>query len=167
MTLYRGVVLASLTCSLLLSSCSNDDNPLGINSAAKAFADKHWTYYDPAMGELGSYLAYEYWAAKNFGPDGGLSGTINYDGTIQEWRDLSWGAKSYFLPQEFFTKALAEDDKRDQYFYEIIGQYDQFLSGWPSDGDDPLNFRTQIYYEYEWTAANSYRTSYLNMLGGE
>ena len=159
-------LITTLLLILSVIGCSKNESPNGVSPAARDFADEHWTYYDPDKGELGSYLAYEFWVAKYFGPDGNLSGTIIYNNTIDEWYDLSWGEKSYFLPQEFFTKSLGPEDATDDYFYGIIGTYDQFGAGLPPDGDDPLNFRVQLNNDYQWTASNSYRTSYLNLTGG-
>lgn len=161
----RRVWLAAM-CGMVFAGCNK--NPAshvpGVSDEAVAFADSHWKYYDPAGGDFGSYLAYEYWVAKNLGPDGTLSGTIVYPGTITQWQNLSWNQKKAYLPAAGFPHDLNQSTM-DASYYHAIGEYNQFAAGWPPDGDSPYNYRSLPRTSWQWTASNSYRTSYLNMLG--
>ena len=157
---HLGIVAA------LFCGCQKDANDgIDISDAAVAFAETHWTYYDSAGGEFGSYLAYEYWVGTLFGADGELSGTVVFNGTIDEWQTMSWDQRRAFLPAAGFPDELILIN-RDQRYYDLIGQSDQFAAGWPADGDNPYNYRILTHYTYPWTASNSYRNAYLNMIGG-
>ena len=150
----------------LACGCQNQENDgINISDAAVAFAETHWTYYNPDGGEFGSYLAYEYWVATLFGADGELSGSVVFEGSIDEWQILSWDQRREFLPAVGFPDELILVNRNQQY-YDLIGQSDQFAAGWPADGDNPYNYRILTHYSYSWTASNSYRNAYLNMVGG-
>ena len=150
----------------LACGCQNQENDgINISDAAVAFAETHWTYYNPNGGEFGSYLTYEYWVATLFGPDGEISGTVVFQGSIDEWQTMSWDQRREFLPAAGFPNELILVN-RDQQYYDLIGQSDQFAAGWPYDGDNPYNYRILTHYSYPWTASNSYRNAYLNMIGG-
>jgi len=159
------LVILGMVIALSCGCQNNDDDGIDISDAAVAFAETHWTYYNPEGGEFGSYLAYEYWAATLFGPDGELSGTIVFEGTIDVWQTMNWDQRRVFLPPAGFPDELNLVN-RNQHYYDLIGQSDQFGAGWPADGDNPYNYRILTHYTYPWTASNSYRNAYLNMIGG-
>jgi hypothetical protein len=102
-----------------------------------AFADQNWTYYDSLGGDFGSYLSYEFWVATTYGTNG--DSTTKYYGIdpgvddFTEWQDLPWDDRLEYLPSGF-THHLDPNDQ-DQQYYEMIGKYDQFWAGWPSDGN--------------------------------
>ncbi len=176
--------------SLGLESCEEDSQSSTpkISDEAKAYADEHWTFYDGGFGYfweegiwLSCYMNYEYYAAHFFGPDGDQA-TLNdtFTGTIEEWGLLPWGPaegedRLDYLPEDSFTHQ-ADYGIRDDQFYEFIGLYDQFGAGWPPDGDLPLpdfegtnpawDYRDMPHENCIWEAGNSYRDTYLNMIGG-
>lgn len=135
-----------------------------------AYADQYWTYYDgsQSLGDYGSYLDYEFYAATEFGPDGESGGEV-YNGSVEQWEELTWNEKLDWLPSNGFTHELDPTDK-DQQYYEMIGKYDQFGAGWPEDGDYDASWRDGPYlYDatgaptWQWQTHNSYRETYLNI----
>lgn len=102
------------------------------------WADQYWTYYNPNGGDFGSYLSYEFWVATNYGTNGDPSTRFRLPDTTQaptvaDWQALTWEEKMNYLPTGF-THNIDPNDK-DQQYYEMIGKYDQFYTGWPEDGD--------------------------------
>jgi hypothetical protein len=176
--------------SLGLGSCDDDSqsSPPRISEEAKAYADAHWTNWDGGFGSfweqgiwLNCHMDYEYYAASFFGMDGDdATQDDNFMGTIEEWSELPWGPvegedRLDYLPEDGFTHH-ADYGIRDDQFYEFIGLYDQFGAGWPADGDLPLpeyegtnpawDYRDMPHENWMWEAENSYRNTYLNMIGG-
>jgi len=95
-----------------------------------AYADDHWTYGDPGSGgPYDNYFEYEYWCANQWGyyKDGTESGL--FTGTDVEWKELTWNEKLNYLPKDGFTHELDPTEK-DQQYYEEIGKYNQFATGW-------------------------------------
>ncbi len=96
-----------------------------------AYADAHWIYGEPDVGEIfESYFAYEYWCASFFGSNGiSGSGDDEYEGSQTLWEGLTWAQKRDYLPTNGFTHEIDPTD-RDQQYYEMIGKYGQFATGW-------------------------------------
>ena len=103
-----------------------------------AYADAHWIYGGPGVpgDEYDSYFQYEYWAANIWGRDGD-SGTQddNWLGGEDEWYNKPWEDKLQYLPSDGFTHELDPNDK-DQQYYEMIGKYGQFATGWEDYDED-------------------------------
>lgn len=96
-----------------------------------AYADAHWDYGSPGSGgEYDDYFNYEYWCASTYGydKDNGTEAD-NFDGGDVDWAELTWDEKLYYLPKDGFTHEIDPGDK-DQQYYEMIGKYGQFATGW-------------------------------------
>lgn len=117
-----------------------------------AWADQYWIYsrqtdqgqYIQFSGDLSSmtaeqytYLGYEYWVATTYGTNGSYTtwfvGKDPAVDDIVEWMTSTWDSRREHLPTGF-THHLDPDNK-DQQYYEMIGKYEQFWAGWPSDGN--------------------------------
>ncbi len=124
-----------------------------------AYADDHWTYGMPDVGgSFDSYLGYEYWCATVFGKNG--INEVNQDdiftGDQTAWNDLTWNERHYYLPVDGFTHELDPNDM-DQQYYEMIGKYGQFATGWDDyTEDDQSTWQTN-------SAISPNRDNYLNM----
>jgi hypothetical protein len=96
-----------------------------------AYADAHWLYGGPGEGgEYDNYFQYEFWAASFWGRDkDNTTPDDNFPGLEDEWYTMTWEEKQQFLPADGFTHELDPNDK-DQQYYEMIGKYGQFATGW-------------------------------------
>ncbi|RJP74161.1 MAG: hypothetical protein C4524_13305 [Candidatus Zixiibacteriota bacterium] len=132
----------------------------------KAFADANWAYDDGVYtsGVFADYWDYEYYCATVFGVDGETGNADTFDGSPEQWDELSWEDKGIYLPSSGFTHELTPDDK-DQQYYEMIGKYDQFGAGWPAEDDEVSGYRTgnPLTETWEWGTYNTTRDKYLTM----
>jgi hypothetical protein len=97
--------------------------------------------------------------------------TTFYTGDINGWYALSWESKIQHLPSGFNHRL--DPTVRDQQFYEMIGNYNQFWAGWPADGNYGNYWQTPHFQHWTWEAStnqsgnwvhNTYRDAYVNML---
>ncbi len=122
--LFFGIELAAWTGVIYFYNKGQDKD-----AEFRRFADDHFNEDD--------YREMEYFLATNAQDTG-------FSGLREDWEQLDWEEKIYFLPDSGFTHdlPLPEDRERSwslkQQFYEMIGKYiHQFGFGWDDNfGDD-------------------------------
>ena len=158
---WKRILSISLIVSVIfLLGCDEDDH--GISAEAKAFANEHWQYGGPGIGEepYDNYFQYEYWVAAVYGADGDITLDDNFQGSLDEWHEHVWTEKLEYLPAYGFEHEITPDQKNNTYYINI-GVQDQFAAGW----DD---YQWENYPFDDWRPnemITPHRDQYLDMIG--
>jgi hypothetical protein len=135
----KAAIFFAVEAALITVAVVNNNEGDRLTSEFEAFADEHWSAVD-----YSNYMM-EHWQELGLSEQCAID--INFEGNLQPWEQVNWddlnhcegliGVFSHRLPPH-----------GQQQYYELIGKYKQYSSGWDEFNGTSYNQVPQIMKDY-------------------